>query len=337
MWRNPVVHRTGWQALSRLGATAVAFCAVTLLVYLSYYAAPNQSPLLRRNRSPFIVDRSLHGYLRYLWRFVRHGDLGNSFYFREPVTTRMFRALPVTLSVLAGGLVLGLLFALVPLLRPRARIDRAVSLFSVAGISVHPVWFSLVLSWLFGAHWHLLPDQGYCGITSASTGCNGVTHWAAHMVLPWIVYGLVTGAYYSLAVRSLLRNELDQEYVRAARGKGLTERRIVRSHVLRNITPQMLALSVTNLGIGLGALVFIETIFGLPGLGNMFRVSLRRNDLPLTAGIVMLAVTTILVLTLVVDLVSLLALPRSSRAQRLATATGTSSVQRELRERPAEL
>jgi peptide/nickel transport system permease protein len=337
MWRNPGVHRTGWQAFTRLGTAAIAFCAVTVLVYIAFYAAPNQTPFSRRGRQRVEVERSWHGYVHYLWRFVRHGDLGNSFYTREPVTTRMFRALPVTLSVVAGGLVLSLLFALVPLLRLRARTDRAISLFSVAGISVHPVWLSLVLSWLFGSHWHLLADQGYCGLTSASTGCSGVFHWASHMVLPWVVYGLVTGAYYSLAVRSLLRNELDQDYVRWARAKGLGERRIIRAHVLRNMTPQLLALFVTNLGIGLGALIFIETVFGLPGLGNMFRVSLRQHDLPVTAGITMLAVTTVLVVTLVADLLSLLALPRRSRAQGLTGPAGTSSVQRELRQRPAEL
>jgi peptide/nickel transport system permease protein len=298
------------QALARLGSTAVAFCAVTLLVFLSFYSAPTQQPFSRRARPQPLLERSLHGYLQYVWRFVAHGDLGHSLANREAVTTRMFRALPVTLSVLAGGLVIALLFALVPLLRPRAGLDRAVALFALAGISVHPVWLSLLSSWLFGAHWHLVADQGYCGITSASTGCSGVSHWASHMLLPWAVYGLVTGAYFSLAVRTLLRDELDQDYVRWARAKGLSEGRIVRAHVLRNITPHLLTLFVTNIGIGLGSLVFIEKIFGLPGLGNQFLVALRQHDVPLTAGIVMLATTTVLVVTLLVDLVALAIAPR---------------------------
>ena len=315
-----MVQRTGWQALSRIGTSAIAFCAVTLLVFMSFYAAPTQQPFSRRATQQVLLDRSFHGYLRYLWRLVAQGDLGRSLNNREPVTTRLFRALPVTLSVLAGGLLISLLFALVPLLRPRARLDRAFALFAVAGVSVHPVWLSLLSSWLFGAHWHVFADQGYCGITSAATGCSGVSHWASHMVLPWAVYGLVTGAYFSLAVRALVRNELDQDYVRWARAKGLGEGRIMRTHVLRNITPQMLGLFVTNLGLGLGSLLFIEQVFGLPGLGNLFLVALRQHDVPVTTGIVMLATSSVLVLTLLVDLIALALEPRQRlrRGDRLA-------------------
>ncbi|HEV2592237.1 MAG TPA: ABC transporter permease [Gaiellaceae bacterium] len=314
------MHRTGWQALSRIGTSAVAFCAVTLLVFMAFYAAPTQQPFSRRATQHVVLDRSFRGYLHYLWRFVSHGDLGRSLSNREAVTTRLFRALPVTLSVLAGGLVISLFFALVPLLRPRARLDRAFALFALAGVSVHPVWVSLVSSWLFGAHWHLVADQGYCGITSAATGCSGVSHWASHMVLPWAVYGLATGAYFALAVRVLVRHELDQDYVRWARAKGLGDARIMRAHVLRNITPQLLGLFVTNVGFGLGSLLFIEQVFGLPGLGNLFLVALRQHDVPVTAGIVMLATTSVLVLTLLVDLIALALEPRARlrRRDRLA-------------------
>ena len=321
MWRNPGVHRTGLQALTRLGTTAIAFCAVTLLAFMSFYSARSQQPFSRSRRvnSEPLLEPSLHGYLTYLSRVVR-GDFGHSLNTREAVTTRMFRALPVTLSVLVGGLVVALLFALVPLLRPRAGVDRAFALLAVAGMSVHPVWLSLVSSWLFGAHWHLVADQGYCGITSAATGCDGVSHWAGHMVLPWLVFGLVTGAYYSLAVRALLRNELDEDYVRGARLKGLGERRIVRAHVARNIAPQLLGLFVTNLGMGLASLIFIEKIFGLPGLGNLFVVALRQHDVPLTSGIVVLAATTVLALTMAADLAALAFAPRPRlrRRDRLA-------------------
>lgn len=315
------MHRTGWQALARIGTTAIAFCAVTLLTFMAFYAAPSQRPFSRR-RGPQVqlLDPTFRGYLHYLWRFVSRGDLGTSLYDREPVTTRIFRALPVTLSVLVGGILVSLLFAVAPLLRPRAGLDRAIGLLAVVGVSVHPVWLSLIASWLFGAHWHLVADQGYCGIASLGSGCDGVTHWASHLLLPWLVYGLATGAYFSLAVRALLRSELDEDYVRWARAKGLGERRIVRAHVLRNITPQLVGLFVMNLGVGFGSLLFVERIFGLPGLGNLFTVALRQHDVPVTAGIVMVAASTIVVLTLLADLVALALAPRPRlrRVDRLA-------------------
>ena len=299
--------------MARIGTTAIAFCAVTLLVFMAFFASQSQRPFSRREHRELLPDPTFRGYLHYVWRAV-HGDLGTSVGNGDPVTKRMFHALPVTLSVLVGGIVISLLFALAPLLRPRAGLDRAFGLFSVGGISVHPVWAALVLSWLFGAHWHLVPKQGYCGITAESTGCSGVTHWVSHMVLPWLVYGLATGAYFSLAVRALLGSELNEDYVRAARAKGVGERRIVRAHVMPNITPQLLGLFVANLGIGFTSLIFIERILDLPGLGNLFAVALRQHDAPLTAGITLLAAATITVLTLAADLLSLLAQPRPRRA-----------------------
>jgi peptide/nickel transport system permease protein len=186
----------------------------------------------------------------------------------------------------------------------RRPVDRSASLLAMTGISLHPVWISLVAAWLFGAHWRLLPIGGYCGVTSLGTGCDGVSHWASHLLLPWLVFGMLNGAYYALAVRSLLAAELGEEYVVQARAKGMGERRIVRVHVLRNIASPLLALVVTNLGIAFSTVIFIETVFGLPGIGNMFRRSLLQHDLPVTAGIVLIVTLTILALGLLADLAS---------------------------------
>ena len=321
------------QALARIGSTAAAFVAITVLVFVAFYAAPSQQT--RRVPPHPATARTAHAYFHYLGRML-HGDLGRSIYYREAVTSRILRAVPVTLSLLLGGLVIGLLFGLVPLLRPRARVDRALELFALACLCVHPVWGSLVLSWLLGGHWHLLAPQGYCGITSAATGCNGVQHWASHMLLPWIVVGLAAGAYFSLGVRMLVQAELDEDYVRAARARGVDERRIVRAHMLPRLAGPLLALCVANLGFLFGAAVFVETIFGLPGLGSMFRRSLLQHDLPVTAGIVLLVTLTILALSAVADALTWLSLPRGRRALRRAAA-GPRRVQRELRHRPAEL
>jgi peptide/nickel transport system permease protein len=210
----------------------------------------------------------------------------------------------VTVSLVAGGLVVALLLSLYPLFRPPRLADRSSSLLAMAGISLHPVWISLLAAWFFGAYWRLLPVGGYCGLTSLGTGCDGVTHWASHLLLPWLVFGVLNGAYYALAVRALVATELEQEYVVQARAIGTSERRIVRSHVLRNIASPLLALVVTNLGIAFSTVIFIETVFGLPGIGNMFRRSLLQHDLPVTAGIVLTVTSTILVIGLLADLAS---------------------------------
>lgn len=293
---------------------AVSFCAITLLVFVAFYALPSRSSLPRRALQRPAVDTTPHGYVTYVWNFVRHGSLGNSYYYYEPVMTHVMRAVPITVSLVAGGLVVALLLSLYPLLRPRRIADRSSSLLAMAGISLHPVWISLVVAWFFGGYLRVLPVGGYCGLTSTSTGCDGVPHWASHLLLPWLVFGVLNGAYYALAVRSLVAAELEQEYVVQARAIGMSERRIMRSHVLRNIASPLLALVVTNLGIAFSTVIFIESVFGLPGVGNMFRRSLLQHDLPVTAGIVLTVTLTILVLGLLADFASaaLRPKPRSS-------------------------
>jgi peptide/nickel transport system permease protein len=319
VWRNQCVHRTGWTALARIGSTLIASVAITLVVFLAFYAVPSKTSFTRRGPTHRLSEPVLPAYVHYVWAFVRHGSLGHSFVYREAVTTRVLRAAPVTLSLLLGGLFFAALFSLAPLLRPRSRVDRGVTLFAVAGISIHPVWLSL-LSWLFGAHWGVLPEQGYCGLTSVSTGCDGVTHWASHLLLPWIVLGLVTGAYYSLGVGALLCLELHEGYVVQARAKGVRERRIVRVHMLRNLAGPLLALAAMNVGVAFSAVVFIESIFSLPGLGQMFRFSLRQHDLPVTAGIVLVATLTVLALSAIADLAALALRPRTGSTPRAVTS-----------------
>jgi peptide/nickel transport system permease protein len=306
------VQRVAWQAVERTAMAAVSFCAITLLVFVAFYALPSRSSLPRRLPAHQAVKSTPHGYLVYVWNFVRHGDLGTSFSFHEPVAKHVLHAVPVTVSLIGGGLVLALLLSLYPLLRPARSVERTSSLLAIAGISLYPVWISLVVAWLFGAHWKLLPVQGYCALTSLGTGCDGVSHWASHLVLPWLVFGVVNGAYYALAVRALVAAELEQEYVVQARAIGTGERRIVRSHVLRNIAPPLLALVVTNLGIAFSSTVFIESVFGLPGVGSMFRRSLIQHDLPVTAGIVLIVALTILALSLLADLASAALRPRQA-------------------------
>jgi peptide/nickel transport system permease protein len=297
-----LVHRAAWQALERTAMAAVSFCAITLLVFVAFYALPSRNSLPRRAPHRPTTNVTAHGYITYVWNFVRHGSLGTSFYYREPVTAHVLRAVPVTVSLVGGGLVVALLLSLYPLLRPPRLADKSSSLLAMAGISLHPVWISLLVAWFFGAHWGVLPVGGYCGLTSLGTGCDGVTHWASHLLLPWLVFGVLNGAYYALAVRALVAAELEQEYVVQARAIGTSERRIVRTHVLRNIASPLLALVVTNLGIAFSTVIFIETVFGLPGIGNMFRRSLLQHDLPVTAGIVLTVTSTILVIGLLADL-----------------------------------
>ena len=272
------------------------------------FAAFSAIPQSNRNRGG--IAYRAHGsvprqYERYVWRLVRHGDLGYSYANREPVTDRLIRAVPVTVSLVLGGLAVWLLIA-VPLgvlaaLRPRSLLDRAVTIGVLIGVAAHPLWLGLGSGYLFGQRWPILPAAGYCDLVSPTTDCGGPAQWATHMVLPWLVFGLVTAALSTLLVRALVLEELGKDYVLTARAKGAGEARVARGHVLRNVAAPVVSVAGMNLAIALGGVVFVETAFGLPGLGGMFRRSIMQHDVPTTTGIVLFVTLVIVLVNLVVD------------------------------------
>ncbi len=290
---------------ARLVSSAALFLAITLFVFVAFYVLPAEGGR-REQAGDYRIHGSLvGGYTHYLWRLVGHGDLGSSYATREAVTTRLFHAAPVTLSLVAGGLVVWLLIA-VPLgtlsaLRPRSAVDRGASVLVLIGISAHPVWLGLMLSYLFGHTLHVLPSTGYCNLYGLSTGCDGLTHWASHLVLPWVTFGVLNAALFTGMTRALVLEQLNEEYVRTARAKGAGGLRIARGHLLKNVTLPLVTMVGLTAGTALGGVIFVESAFGLPGLGDMLRRSALQRDLPMTAGSVVFLALAIMLLNLLVD------------------------------------
>jgi peptide/nickel transport system permease protein len=308
--------------IGRVVSFVLLFFAVTLLVFVAFFVLPrNDSRFARRAPPQYRLHGGMMGeYAHYVWRFVRYGDLGRSYGTRERVTTRLIQAAPVTLSLVAGGLIVWLLIA-IPLgmlaaLRPRSLIDRGASFAVILGLSIHPVLLGLVLSYVFGHRWNVLPARGYCSVNNLSTGCDGLARWAEHLVLPWITFGVVNAALFTMMVRALVAQELNEEYVRTAHAKGAGQGRIVRAHLLRNVTLPLVTMIGVQAGTSLGGVVFIESVFDLPGLGGMLRRGAQQRDLPLTAGSVVFLALAILLLNLLVDLIYGLLDPRIRTAAR---------------------
>jgi peptide/nickel transport system permease protein len=130
------------------------------------------------------------------------------------------------------------------------------------------------------------------------------------MLLPWFTFSLLYAAIYARMIRATLLEALDEEYVRTARAKGASQSRVLRSHVARNAMLPIVTMIGMDIGTALGGVVFIETVFNLPGLGGMLRGSLTSHDLPVILGIVMFTTTGILILNLVVDIVYAMIDPR---------------------------
>ncbi|HZR92789.1 MAG TPA: ABC transporter permease [Gaiellaceae bacterium] len=294
-----------------LGAVVV-FLALTLATYIIFFVLPlNRTTGTRvlvdnTNRRPLTLEGPIwQAYVHFLGHIV-HGSLGNSFVSRQDVSATLIAAAPVTLSVVIGGAVVCLLVA-VPVgvlsaLRPRSLLDRAATIAVLVGVSAHPVWIGFVLSYLLGFRWHVLPIGGYCSFSVSSAGCSGPAQWAYHLLLPWATFGILFAALYMRMVRTSVLEVLDDDYVRTARAKGAPEHRVLRAHVLRCALLPVVTMLGMDIGLAFGGSVFVETVFGLPGLGQIAVHSLRVQDLPMLAGVVVWTTTAILVLNLLVDL-----------------------------------
>jgi peptide/nickel transport system permease protein len=192
------------------------------------------------------------------------------------------------------------------------------------GISAHPVWLGLVLAWLFGFVLGWMPIYGYCDVfrPNESAECGGPVQWAYHLVLPWIVFAAAYAAIYARMLRSGLIEALREDYVTAARARGVGERAVVRSHALRNSMLPIVTMLTMDLGIAFSGTMFIETVFRIPGLGFLVVNAIPRRDLPVLLGVTIVVATVIILCSLVLDILYARVDPRigSPLARRAASA-----------------
>jgi peptide/nickel transport system permease protein len=225
------------------------------------------------------------------------------------------QAIPVTASLVFGAAILWLLIAipigLLSAVKPRSPLDRAATAFVLIGISAHPVWIGLMLLYVFSEKLRVAPSGGYCDLVSPTTACGGPVQWAWHLWLPWLTFALMFAAIYMRMVRASAIEALGEDYVRTARAKGASEQRVLRHHVLRNALLPVVTMLGMDVGLALGGAVFVERVYGLPGLGGVALQSLARRDLPVIMGVVLFATLAVIVLNLIVDLLYTTIDPRS--------------------------
>lgn len=310
--------------IRRIAFGVVVMWVVATSVFILYFIAPHNvaqtlagrqatAQTIELIRQRLGLDRPIiNQYGSYLWRLL-HGDLGYSYVSNESVTTIIRQDLPVTASVAIGGaviwLIIGVLSGVLAATRPRTFADRTVTVFSLFFYSM-PTFllgelFLLVLFYrLHLAGIDFFPGSGYVPLTQS------VTEWFKHMILPWLTIALVTAATYARLTRGSMLDVLGEDYIRTARSKGLSERRVVYRHGLRSaLTPVVTQFGI-DLGTLLGGIIVTETVFGLPGLGQQIYNSISREDLPVIIGLVLLASAFIVVANIIVDVVYAVLDPR---------------------------
>jgi len=306
--------------IRRLLWAGVLFLAVTVVTYVIFFLVPanparlaagqSATPERVREVEKFLgLDQPVYvQYGNFLKRLIFDGSLGHSFLTRQSVNDEILRAAPITATLVFGAMIMVLLLA-IPLgifsaLRPRSLLDRAAMTYVLIGISLPSFWIGLMLSYFIGFKLGLTPIAGYCEVVSVpeASVCGGVADWAYHMLLPCLTLAVVTAGTYVRFVRSEVMETMHQDYVRTARAKGAPERTVMRSHILRNAMLPVVTIIGMDIGLLLGGAIFIEAVFGLPGLGGTALESIQRFDLPTLQGVVIFGALAIITFTLIVDL-----------------------------------
>lgn len=289
----------------RLAQALMVFLGITVLIYVFVYLVPGD-PILAlvhgRQLPPDVVAtlrRRYHlgdpfwvQYGDYLGGLLR-GNLGTDFY-GVPVAQQLAGRWPVTLR-LAGTawlieVAFGIGFGIWAGVRHRKLSDRVILLLSVAAISVPVFVLALVGQLVLGVHLRIFPVAGTA---------DG---WPASYVLPGAVLATFGVAAVTRLVRSSVIDNLRAGYVRTALANGLSNRRVLLTHVLRNSLLPAITYLAIDLGLLLGGTVIIEDIFNLPGVGQLLFTSIQLKEGPTTVGVGTLLVGIFLLLNLIVDL-----------------------------------
>ncbi len=307
----------------RLAWAGVLAFVISLVTFILFFLIPNDAATLRVGRGS--LARSLQSQFdlqgsppQQYAQFLEHiftADFGRSTRTREDASQLVGKAIPVTASLVIGGTVMWLMIAfpigILSALRPRSMLDKGTMVFVLIGVSAHPVWVSLMLSYFLGAKLHLFPVGDYCSFfASQQERCGGAVDWAWHMVLPWFAFALLFAALYARMLRASVIETLDEDFVKVAYAKGAGSARVLRGHVLKNAMLPIVAMLGMDLGIAFAGALFIESAFGLPGIGQLLYQSTLSRDLPVIMGIMLVVSLAIALATVLADIAVSLLDPR---------------------------
>ena len=302
------------QILRRLLRAVAALLVVTAVVFTLLHLSGDPAYILLTPeataedraafRAEYGMDRPLWvQYGRYLGRLVQ-GDFGQSLSFRTPAVAVALERLPATLELTLAAMALAVLISLpaavLAAVRRGTLFDRALMIFTLIGQTVPTFWLGMVMILVLAVRFHLFPASGRGGVL--------------HLVMPATALALWLTALLARVIRSEMIEALEQDYVRTARAKGLTERGIAARHALKNALLPIITVMGLQFGGLLGGAVMTETVFAWPGVGTMILDAILKKDVPVVlAGVVLVAVGFILV-NLLLDLLYTVLDPRLRRA-----------------------
>jgi len=293
-----------------IGMVAVLF-AVSVITFLVFNVIPNSDPAQRmagKNATPELVesitkewgfDDSLPQQYLTMMRKIFTGDL-ISYSGRENVNERIVEGIPETFSLCIGAAAIwiffGILFGYLSAVRAGGWLDRALTALAVIGISMPVFALAAIFLNYLTYKTEIFPSGGYVELT------ENPIDWAYHLILPWVTLAILYAGFYSRVLRSSMLDVMNEDYVRTARAKGLSERRVMRHHVMRNSLIPIVTLFGLDFGALLGGAILIEGIFSLDGIGQYAYEALSNVDLPPIMAVVLFGAFFIVVFNTVVDI-----------------------------------
>jgi len=278
---------------------------------------PAPEEYVQQLRVKFGLDQPLAVQLgRYLHHALR-GDLGFSFAQRRPVLTVVFErataTLILSLSALCFGTILGVALGVVASLRRGGLLDTITIMLATAGFSFPLFWVGQLALIFLSLKLGLFPIEGMQSVRESYSGAAYYLDILHHLALPAFVLSLQFLAITARLTRTSMLHTLAQEYITAARAKGLPEAAVVLKHALRNSLISVLTIVGQNFGYVLAGSVLIETVFGWPGIGRLLFDSVRMRDYPVLMGVFVVVSVTVFLANMVTDLCYALVDPRIRR------------------------
>jgi peptide/nickel transport system permease protein len=300
---------------------------MTVTVFLIFFIGPGPALVARtlagRQATPqqvaevahrLLLDRPVYvQYQHFIWLLL-HGNLGYDYYHSQSVNSIIAQAFPITLSLVVGAsvlwLVLGLSSGIVSAVKTRSIYDRTFTTLALLFYSMPTfvLGFLLILGLYYELtihHISIFPAPGtWVPLT------QNPLQWAHGLILPWFTLALVTAATYTRLTRGSMLDVSGEDFIRTARSKGMSERRVIFRHNLRaSLTPVVTQFGL-DVGVLIGGAIITESVFSLPGLGYTAVQAIGQQDLPVVIGVVIVASAGVIIANLLVDILYAVLDPR---------------------------
>lgn len=271
--------------------------------------------LLREIRELYGLDQPILVQLGIYLSNILRGDLGQSYYFNQPVlsliVTRIGPTILLVLSAQLISMIFGVFLGVVSARNPNGLLSSFVSVLATIGYAVPVFWTGLMLIILFASVFPILPVEGMLSVRLRSAGIGvQIVDILRHLILPAATLGIIYLAQYARLSRASMLEVLGSDYVRTARAKGASEWSILFKHALRNAMLPILTVAGLQFGNLLSGAVLVETVFNWPGMGRLAFDSILRRDYPTILGVLLMASCMVVASNILTDISYRVADPR---------------------------